>query len=61
MRIAEGGLEQRKFTAVCRTGDHLAGVLTVGMPPKSISPWQQALAARMPWRQAVSPLEGAAA
>ncbi|MEU0946252.1 hypothetical protein ABZ379_26305 [Streptomyces canus] len=37
MRIAEGGLEQRKFTAVHRTGDHLAGVLTVGKPPKSIS------------------------
>ncbi|MEU1800339.1 FAD-dependent oxidoreductase [Streptomyces sp. NPDC019937] len=61
MRIAEGSLEQRKFTAVYRTGDHLAGVLTVGMPPKSIRPWQQALAARRPWRQAVSLLEGAAA
>ncbi|MEV5953801.1 FAD-dependent oxidoreductase [Streptomyces sp. NPDC051987] len=61
MRIAEGSLEQRKFTAVYRTGDHLAGVLTIGMPPKSIRPWQQALAARTPWRQAVSLLEGAAA
>lgn len=61
MRIAEGSLEQREFTAVYRTGEHLAGVLTVGMPPKSISTWQQALAARTPWRQAVSLLEGAAA
>ncbi|MGW0712969.1 NAD(P)/FAD-dependent oxidoreductase [Streptomyces sp. NPDC002643] len=61
MRIAEGRLEERKFTAVYRTGDRLTGVLSVGMPPKRIRPWQQAIAAGTPWTQALSLLEGAAA
>ncbi|MFJ8001447.1 NAD(P)/FAD-dependent oxidoreductase [Streptomyces sp. NPDC096310] len=61
MRIAEGSLEKRKFTAVYRTGDRLTGVLSVGMPPRSIRPWQQAIAARTSWRRATSLLEGAAA
>lgn len=61
MRIAEGSLEERKFTAVYRTGDRLTGVLAVGVPPRSIRPWQQAIAARATWHQATSLLEGAAA
>ena len=61
MRIAEGSLEERKFTAVYRTGDRLTGVLAVGMPPRTTRPWQHAIAARTPWRQATSLLEGAAA
>ncbi|TQE29283.1 FAD-dependent oxidoreductase [Streptomyces ipomoeae] len=61
MRIAEGSLTDRKFTALYRTGDHLTGVLAVGMPPRALRPWQQALAVRTPWRQAVSLMEGAAA
>ncbi|MET9088012.1 FAD-dependent oxidoreductase [Streptomyces sp. NPDC004237] len=58
VRVAEGSLAERKFTAVYRTGDRLTGVLSVGMPPKAIRPWQGAIAARTPWRQAVAPLEG---
>nr|WP_202500328.1 FAD-dependent oxidoreductase [Streptomyces sp. SID5476] len=61
MRIAEGSLEERKFTAAYRTGDRLTGVLAVGVPPKTTRPWQQAIAASTPWRQATSLLEGAAA
>ncbi|MGK3944919.1 NAD(P)/FAD-dependent oxidoreductase [Streptomyces sp. RP5T] len=49
VHITEGSVEERKFTAVYRTGDHLTGVLSVGMPPKSIRPWQRAIAARTPW------------
>lgn len=61
MRIAEGSLEDRQFTAVYRTGDRLTGVLAVGMPPRSVRPWQRAIAAGSSWRQATSLLEGAAA
>jgi NADPH-dependent 2,4-dienoyl-CoA reductase/sulfur reductase-like enzyme len=63
VRIVEGSLQDRKFTAVYRTGDHLAGVLSTGMSPKSIRPWQQAIATRASWRDAVphtpSPTVGA--
>ncbi|MDX2876725.1 NAD(P)/FAD-dependent oxidoreductase, partial [Streptomyces ipomoeae] len=59
VQIAEGSLAERKFTAVYRTGDHLTGVLTVGMPPKAIRPWQRAIATRTPWRQAIALPEGA--
>ena len=38
MRIAEGSLEERKFTAVYRTGDRLTGVLAVGVPPGASAP-----------------------
>jgi NADPH-dependent 2,4-dienoyl-CoA reductase/sulfur reductase-like enzyme len=61
IRIAEGSLEKPKFTAVYRTGDRLTGVLAVGVPPRSIRPWQQAIAARSPWHRATSLLEGATA
>ncbi|WP_053743082.1 NAD(P)/FAD-dependent oxidoreductase [Streptomyces sp. NRRL WC-3618] len=61
MRIAEGSLAEREFTAVYRTGDRLTGVLAVGMPPRTTRPWQQAIAARTTWHQATSLLEGAAA
>ncbi|ELS51125.1 putative FAD-dependent pyridine nucleotide-disulfide oxidoreductase [Streptomyces viridochromogenes Tue57] len=60
MRIAEGSLEERKFTAVYRTRDRLTGVLTLGMPPKTIRPWQQAIASRTAWHQAMPLAEGAA-
>jgi NADPH-dependent 2,4-dienoyl-CoA reductase/sulfur reductase-like enzyme len=54
LRIVEGNLQERTFIAVYRTGDRLTGVLSVGMPPRSIRPWQQAIAARTPWHDAVS-------
>ncbi|MFJ8600015.1 NAD(P)/FAD-dependent oxidoreductase [Streptomyces shenzhenensis] len=61
VRIAEGGVGERKFTAVYRTGDWLSGVLSVGMPPKSIRPWQRAVATRTPWQQAMALSQGVAA
>jgi len=61
VQIAEGSLTERKFTAVYRTGDRITGVLVVGMPPKAVRPWQQAIATGMPWRQAMALQEGAAA
>ncbi|WLW50395.1 NAD(P)/FAD-dependent oxidoreductase [Streptomyces sp. YU58] len=61
VHIAEGSLTERKFTAVYRSGDRLTGVLAVGMPPKAVRPWQQAIAAGMPWRQAMAVQEGTAA
>jgi len=54
VRIVEGSLAESQFTAVYRSGDRLTGVLAVGMPPRRIRPWQQAIAARTPWRDAVS-------
>jgi NADPH-dependent 2,4-dienoyl-CoA reductase/sulfur reductase-like enzyme len=47
--VAEGDLESRKFLAAYRTGDRLAGVLSVGRPPKEIRRWRQYLAAGAPW------------
>ncbi|MFF4482270.1 NAD(P)/FAD-dependent oxidoreductase [Streptomyces sp. NPDC001520] len=59
--IVEGALEERKFLAVYRCGDRVAGVLAVGMPPKAIRSWRQAVATRAAWRDAVGELvpEGA--
>ncbi|MFD5386883.1 NAD(P)/FAD-dependent oxidoreductase, partial [Streptomyces sp. NPDC127074] len=59
--IVEGALEERKFLAVYRCGDRVAGVLAVGMPPKAIRTWRQAVATRAAWRDAVGELvpEGA--
>ncbi len=50
VRIAEGDLDQRRFVAVYRTGDRLTGALAVGMPPKALRPWRQAVAAGTPWK-----------
>ncbi|WP_159038167.1 FAD-dependent oxidoreductase [Streptomyces sp. WM6386] len=53
VRIVEGSLEARKFTAVYRTGSRLTGALAVGMPPKSLRTWQQAITARTAWSDAL--------
>jgi NADPH-dependent 2,4-dienoyl-CoA reductase/sulfur reductase-like enzyme len=47
--IVDGDLESRRFVALYRTGDRLAGVLAVGMPPKVLRPWRQALATGAAW------------
>ncbi|WAP55738.1 NAD(P)/FAD-dependent oxidoreductase [Streptomyces sp. S465] len=59
--VVEGALEERKFLAVYRAGDRVAGVLAVGMPPKALRTWRQAVATRAAWRDAVGELvpEGA--
>jgi NADPH-dependent 2,4-dienoyl-CoA reductase/sulfur reductase-like enzyme len=47
--IVEGSLAERRFLAVYRTGDRVAGVLGVNVSPKAIRPWRQAIATRAPW------------
>jgi NADPH-dependent 2,4-dienoyl-CoA reductase/sulfur reductase-like enzyme len=53
LAVVEGGLAERRFLAAYRTGDRLAGVLAVGMPPRAIRPWCAAVAAGAGWREAV--------
>ncbi|MFB4419753.1 NAD(P)/FAD-dependent oxidoreductase [Streptomyces sp. QL37] len=43
VEIVEGDLEQRRFLATYRREGRLVGALAVGMPPKNIRPWRQAL------------------
>jgi hypothetical protein len=45
VEIVAGDVGQRRFLAAYRTGDRLAGVVAVGMPPKVLRPWRQAIAA----------------
>jgi NADPH-dependent 2,4-dienoyl-CoA reductase/sulfur reductase-like enzyme len=51
--VVDGDLAERRFVAVYRTGDRVTGALAVGMPPKAIRQWRQAIAAGELWRQAV--------
>lgn len=41
--IVEGDLGQRRFLATYHKEGRLVGALAVGMPPKAIRPWRQAL------------------
>jgi hypothetical protein len=56
--VVEGDLAERRFIVAYRRGDHLTGVLAVGMPPKAIRGWRQSVAARATWHEAV-PATGA--
>jgi NADPH-dependent 2,4-dienoyl-CoA reductase/sulfur reductase-like enzyme len=47
--VVEGNLRERRFVVAHRTGDRLTGALAVGMPPKAIRPWRQAIATRASW------------
>ncbi|SEH00256.1 Reductase C-terminal [Nonomuraea solani] len=51
--IVEGDVTGHRFVAAYRTGDRLTGALAVGMPPKAIRRWRQAIAVRATWREAV--------
>jgi NADPH-dependent 2,4-dienoyl-CoA reductase/sulfur reductase-like enzyme len=51
--VVDGDLDERRFVAAYRTGDRLTGALAVGMPPKAIRGWRQAIAARTAWRDAL--------
>ncbi|MDT0568453.1 FAD-dependent oxidoreductase [Streptomyces sp. DSM 3412] len=51
--LVEGDLSERKFVAAYRTGDRVTGALAVGMPPKAIRPWRQAIATRAAWHDSV--------
>ncbi|RYJ27543.1 ferredoxin reductase [Streptomyces sp. L-9-10] len=51
--LVEGDFDDRRFMVGYRTGDRLAGVLAVGMPPRAIRPWRAAIASRAPWDEAL--------
>jgi NADPH-dependent 2,4-dienoyl-CoA reductase/sulfur reductase-like enzyme len=51
--IVDGNLDERRFVAAYRTGDRLAGALAVGMPPKAVRTWRQAIATGPSWREVV--------
>ncbi|MEU0647714.1 NAD(P)/FAD-dependent oxidoreductase [Streptomyces umbrinus] len=51
--VVEGHLAERRFVVAYRLGDRLTGALSVGMPPKAIRHWRQAIAVRAAWRDAV--------
>ncbi|MGW3287444.1 NAD(P)/FAD-dependent oxidoreductase [Streptomyces sp. NPDC001002] len=51
--VVEGDLAERRFVAAYRTGDRVAGALSVGMPPKVIREWRQAIATGTAWEEAV--------
>ncbi|MGW1208432.1 NAD(P)/FAD-dependent oxidoreductase [Streptomyces sp. NPDC002499] len=51
--VVEGDLAERRFVAAYRTGERVAGVLSVGMPPKVIRQWRQAIATGAAWEEAV--------
>jgi hypothetical protein len=43
VEIVEGDLEQRRFLATYRKEGRLVGALAIGMPPRTVRPWRQAL------------------
>ncbi|MFC8516368.1 NAD(P)/FAD-dependent oxidoreductase [Streptomyces sp. NPDC057257] len=51
--VVDGDLSERRFVAAYRTGDRVTGALAVGMPPKAIRTWRQAIAAGAAWDEAV--------
>ena len=51
--VVDGNLGERRFVAAYRTGDRLTGALVVGMPPKAIRVWRQAIVAGASWQEAI--------
>jgi NADPH-dependent 2,4-dienoyl-CoA reductase/sulfur reductase-like enzyme len=51
--VVEGDLRERRFVAAYRTGDRVTGALAVGMPPKAIRQWRQAIATSAAWHDSV--------
>ncbi|MGW3650313.1 oxidoreductase C-terminal domain-containing protein [Streptomyces sp. NPDC000878] len=51
--VVEGNSAERRFVAAYRTGDRLSGALAIGMPPRAVRQWRQAVAVRSAWRGAV--------
>ncbi|MFJ9213079.1 NAD(P)/FAD-dependent oxidoreductase [Streptomyces sp. NPDC102264] len=58
--LVEGDFDDRRFMVGYRTGDRLAGVLAVGVPPRAIRPWRAAIASRAPWDEALRAVTRAA-
>lgn len=46
-------MAERRFVAVYRTGDRVSGALAVGVPPRQLRRWRQAIAMGVKWRKAV--------
>lgn len=59
VKIVDGDLGVRKFVAVYRRAGRLAGALAVGMLPKTIRAWRQAVATGATWQEAVGESEEA--
>ncbi|MGW7548333.1 NAD(P)/FAD-dependent oxidoreductase [Streptomyces sp. NPDC054770] len=53
VRVVEGELAEGRFVAGYRRGERLSGVLAVGMPPKVMRGWRQAIAVGAEWGEAV--------
>ncbi|NEB03992.1 FAD-dependent oxidoreductase [Streptomyces sp. SID13726] len=51
--VVEGDLAERRFIAAYRTGDRVSGALAVGVPPKALRQWRQAVAAGATWHGTV--------
>jgi NADPH-dependent 2,4-dienoyl-CoA reductase/sulfur reductase-like enzyme len=51
--VVEGDLSERRFVAAYRTGDRVSGALAVGMPPKAIRQWRQAIMTGAAWTETV--------
>lgn len=51
--VVEGDLAERRFVAAYRTGDRVSGALAVGMPPRAIRTWRQAIASGAAWGESV--------
>ncbi|WP_328416261.1 FAD-dependent oxidoreductase [Streptomyces violaceus] len=51
--VVDGDLAERRFVAAYRTGERLTGALAVGMPPKAVRTWRQAIAGGTAWSDAV--------
>ncbi|MFF7645170.1 FAD-dependent oxidoreductase [Streptomyces canus] len=51
--VVDGELADRRFVAAYRTGDRVTGALAVGMPPKAIRQWRQAIATGAEWDDTV--------
>ncbi|MFH9553109.1 NAD(P)/FAD-dependent oxidoreductase [Streptomyces sp. NPDC017435] len=47
--VVGGDLAERRFVVAYRTGDRVSGALAVGMPPKVVRLWRQALMAGAAW------------
>ncbi|MGP4008545.1 NAD(P)/FAD-dependent oxidoreductase [Streptomyces sp. 4N124] len=57
--VVDGDLAERRFLAVYRTGDRVSGVLALGMPPRAVRQWRQAIASGAEWHETV-PTEASA-
>lgn len=51
--VVEGDLAERRFVAAYRTGGRVSGALAVGMPPKAIRQWRQAIMTGAAWTERV--------